>query len=773
MADPFLSFFSLTFFLLLNLSSISSLPTVSISHINSNQTLICALTKSPAQQQTRLNCTSTNSPAGFQLPVNDGHRYSFVGIVGGAGFLCALSSPSLNPSAARTSFLVCWRFLPNGSTVYKRIYLGPSLKDIDSGDSHVCGIVSGTNQLVCWQWDQFNDNPILNRSKFHSSITVGENHVCGFSQSGEITCLGDNSNNFNITNSSPVGNYSAISAGYNRVCAVNSTGGLDCWGDTMISKPNGVFKSVSMGDNRFCAIRHDGTVLCWGENGFSLPENLRQVSFESLQVNRGAFCGILTLNYSLYCWGNESLNSNSIIFADVLPGLCTTTCDCGTIPNYGTFCSGTLMICKPCVYNQSPPESLLPSVPPLLPPRSNGGWSTKMIAYLVVGIVGASSFLIVLCFFFFRFCKSNEGSRVHDSGPMESIQIASQLQASNRILVKKLSHLISTGNANHLEEFTLQTIIDATNGFSDKNRIGIGSFGVVYRAILANGQTVAVKRAESTSTSSCPGGTKKRQEDTNNAFVNELEFLSRVNHKNLVQLLGFCEEKNELVLVYEFMENGSLHDHLHDFYSSNVMSWPDRIKLALDAARGVEYLHEYADPPIIHRDIKSSNILLDGDWTGKVSDFGLSLLGPPDDGSHLSLRAAGTVGYMDPEYYKFEQLTAKSDVYSFGVVLLEILSGLRAIHKNEGGERRNVVDVVVPYIVHEEIHRILDHKVPPPTPFEIEAVKYVGYFAVDCVTLEGRDRPTMSEVVSCLERALTACSTVPAFSRSSDGSLHE
>ncbi|CAI9267182.1 unnamed protein product [Lactuca saligna] len=741
MADSLLALFSLAFFLFLNFPSISSLPTVSISHINSNQTLICALTKSPAQQQTRLNCTTTSSPNGFQLPINEGSRYPFVGIVGGAGFLCALSSPFSNPSTTPTSFLVCWRFLNNGTTVYKRVYLGPSLQDIDSGDSHVCGIVSATNQLLCWQWDQFNDDSNVNRSQFRSSVTVGENYVCGFSEFGEIRCVGNNSNTFNITNSSPVGNYSVISAGYNRVCAVNSTGGLDCWGDAITSKPNGVFKSVSMGDNRFCAIRDNGTVICWGGNDFSLPENLRQVSFEALQANR-----------------------------DVIPGLCTTTCNCGTIPNYGSFCSRTLMICKPCVYNQDPPESVPSPVPPPLPPPRNSGWSTKMVAFLVVGIVGCSSILAVLIFLIFRFCKSNEGSRVHDSGPMEDIQIASQLQTSNRILVKKLSHLVSTGNANHLEEFTLQTIINATDNFSDENRIGIGSFGSVYRAILPNGQKVAVKRAESTSSSSLPGGTKKRKEDTDNAFVNELEFLSRVNHKNLVQLLGFCEENNELVLVYEFMEKGSLHEHLHEFFSSNIMSWPARIKLALDAARGVEYLHVYAEPPIIHRDIKSSNILLDGDWTGKVSDFGLSLMGPPDDGSHLSLRAAGTVGYMDPEYYKFEQLNAKSDVYSFGVVLLELLSGLRAIHKNEAGERRNVVDVVVPYIVHEEMHRILDHKVPPPTPFEIEAVKYVGYLAVDCVTLEGRDRPCMSEVVSCLERALMACLTVPSFSRSSNSS---
>ncbi|KVH98235.1 Concanavalin A-like lectin/glucanase, subgroup, partial [Cynara cardunculus var. scolymus] len=489
---------------------------------------------------------TTSSPALIQLPSNVGTSHSFVGIVGGTRFVCALSSPFLSSSATLTSFLVCWRFLLDGRTVYKRVYLGPSLKDIDSGETHVCGIVSSTNQLLCWQWNQFNDF-IPNRIQLRSSVAVGENYVCGLTEFGEIRCLGDYTNRFNTIKSFPVGNYSVVSAGYNRVCGIDSGGGLDCTDETM-EKPNGVFKSVSIGDNRFCAIRVDGRVICWGENDFRLPENLQQFSFAGLQANRGVFCGILTTNYSLYCWGNESLNSisNSIVFEDVVPGLCTSSCACRTIPNYMTFCGSDLMICEPCVYGRAPPES---------PPPQNGGWSNQMVAYMVVGSIGCLSFVLVFVFMIFRFCKSSEGSRVHNSGPMEDIQIASQVQNSNRILVKKLSHLISMGNGNHLQEFALQTIMDATDNFSSDHRIGVGSFGSVYHAILNDGRKVAVKRAELTNPSRCAGGINKRQEDTNNAFVNELEFLSRVNHKNLVQLLGFCEENNELVLVYEYMEN--------------------------------------------------------------------------------------------------------------------------------------------------------------------------------------------------------------------------
>ncbi|PHU20338.1 Serine/threonine-protein kinase-like protein CCR4 [Capsicum chinense] len=326
------------------------------------------------------------------------------------------------------------------------------------------------------------------------------------------------------------------------------------------------------------------------------------------------------------------------------------------------------------------------------------------------------------------------------------------------------------GNGGHLQEFSLLVLLQVTNNFSEEHKIGTGSFGSVYHATLEDGREVAIKRAEASASSSYAGGSKYRQEDKDSAFLNELEFLSRLNHKNLVRLLGYCEDNNERVLVFEYRNNGTLHDHLHRLENSPLTSWTARIKVALNATRGVEYLHEYTVPTVIHRDIKSSNILLDTNGNAKVSDFGLSLLGPQDDETHLSLRATGTVGYMDPEYYRLQQLTTKSDVYSLGVTMLELLSGYKAIHKNENGVPRNVVDFVVPYIVQDEIHRVLDRRVPPPTPFEIEAVSHVGYLAADCTTLEGRDRPTMTEIVNNLERAFQACLATPNFSRSNTDS---
>ena len=296
----------------------------------------------------------------------------------------------------------------------------------------------------------------------------------------------------------------------------------------------------------------------------------------------------------------------------------------------------------------------------------------------------------------------------------------------------------------HSKQFPLQMLLKATNNFSKDNKIETRSSGSAYRAILSDGQEVAVKR-----------------KDNYHAFLCELKTLSRLNHSNLIRLLGYCKDRNVRILVYKYMKNGTLYDHLHELKSTPLMSWATRIKVALDAARGIEYLHVYAVPPIIHRNIKSSNILLDATWTAKVSDFSLSEEAPDDEKSHHwsddNYPVVGTIGYMDPEYFVLQKLTTKIDVYSFGVVLLEMLSGYKAVHYLENGERRTLVDFVVPYIVRHEIHRVLDPKVTPPTPFEMEALAYVGFLALVCVSLRGRDRPSMTEIVNSLKSALDAC----------------
>ncbi|KAK1324128.1 Serine/threonine-protein kinase-like protein CCR4 [Acorus calamus] len=264
---------------------------------------------------------------------------------------------------------------------------------------------------------------------------------------------------------------------------------------------------------------------------------------------------------------------------------------------------------------------------------------------------------------------------------------------------------------------------------------------------------------------------QRDNKDKECAFLSELAALSRLSHKNLVRLFGYCSEGAERILVYEFVANGSLYDHLfHGNQPGPIESWAIRLRIALDAARGIEYLHTYAVPPIVHRDIKSSNILLDSDWTAKVADFGLSRKNP--DGSCTSgadvEAGAQPKGQCTARRGRLQRLTTKSDVYSFGVVLLELLTGLKAVHWDEEARApRNVVDCVE----EEEVHCPLDRRIPPPTPAEIEAVGQLGYIAATCVRLKSCDRPTMTDVVAGLERALLTCLELECLSRSTTGNL--
>ncbi|WOG97195.1 hypothetical protein DCAR_0416535 [Daucus carota subsp. sativus] len=757
--------FSLSFLPL----SLVSLPTFSISRSpHDNSIVICSV----MQQRHQLSCKT------FAHQVED-RKYdeigefegvSFSGVVGGDGYVCGLDEDRSN--------IICWRFGGgDGVVVSKRIYSGPVVDDLASGRERICGVLGGGRSLECWQWRKFKRPG----AKFSGGLAVGGDFVCGLVGLGQIQCFGNLSG---VGGGVFRGNYSSVAAGLGHFCAISVRGRIKCWGDNLVGDPpKGLFKGLALGDGRSCGIRVDGRVVCWGEGGFRLPWGLEGTSFEAIEANGGVFCGVGTKDYGLYCWGDEVFDANGLVFENVMAGVCRRECPCGASPGAGRFCGQGLMVCKPC----DPVPTVENPVPVWVPePESKHGgvnWTTKNVALLVVGCVGTCSSVILLFVLCFRYKKGTRGShRVHDSGPLDDVEMPPQLTSPKEaarapVLEKRLSQMFSMENGGNLEDFSFSVLVRATNSFSDEHKIGSGSFGSVYRATLQDGREVAIKRAQLTKCPSLDGARggvnyniTKRQDENEYAFVNELECLSRLNHKNLVRLLGFCEDCNEYALIYEYMNNGSLHDHLHNPQTNATMSWPTRIQVALDAARGIQYLHVYADPPIIHRDIKSSNILLDSTWTAKVSDFGLSLMGPQENMSHLSLHAAGTVGYIDPEYFRLQQLTTKSDVYSFGVLLLELLSGYKAIHLNEERMPRNVVDYMVPYIVQDNIHHVLDPKLPPPTPLEIEAIAYIGYLATDCVMLGSQDRPTMSDIVNSLERALLACFAAPALSHSSTNS---
>ncbi|WVZ98990.1 hypothetical protein U9M48_044356 [Paspalum notatum var. saurae] len=286
--------------------------------------------------------------------------------------------------------------------------------------------------------------------------------------------------------------------------------------------------------------------------------------------------------------------------------------------------------------------------------------------------------------------------------------------------------------------FSFIELRNCTNNFSERHEIGSGGYGKVYKGTLVDGTRVAIKRAER---GSMQGVVE---------FKNEIELLSRVHHRNLVSLVGFCFEQGEQMLVYEYISNGTLRENL--LVRGTYLDWKKRLRIAIGSARGLAYLHELADPPIIHRDVKSTNILLDDHLKAKVADFGLSKLVADTQKGHVSTQVKGTLGYLDPEYYMTQQLSEKSDVYSFGVVMLELVSGRQPI---EGGK----------YIVREVrlaidpndrdyygLRALLD-------PAIRDAARTPGFrrfvqLAMRCVDETAAERPAMGEVVKEIEAML-------------------
>ncbi|CAA0833729.1 Probable LRR receptor-like serine/threonine-protein kinase [Striga hermonthica] len=282
----------------------------------------------------------------------------------------------------------------------------------------------------------------------------------------------------------------------------------------------------------------------------------------------------------------------------------------------------------------------------------------------------------------------------------------------------------------------LADLEQATNNFS--KQIGKGSFGPVYYGKMKDGKEVAVK----TMADSSSHGTKQ--------FVTEVALLSRIHHRNLVPLIGFCEEMQQRMLVYEYMHNGTLHDHIHDPDNQKQLDWLARLRIAEDAAKGLEYLHTGCNPSIIHRDVKTSNILLDINMRAKVSDFGLSRQAE-ENLTHVSSVARGTVGYVDPEYYANQQLTEKSDVYSFGIVLLELISGRKPVSTEEYGSDWSIVHWARSLIRKGDVLSIID----PPLlgTLKVESVWRIAEVAIQCVDQHSLSRPRMQDIILAIQDA--------------------
>ncbi|XP_022765897.1 putative wall-associated receptor kinase-like 16 [Durio zibethinus] len=305
------------------------------------------------------------------------------------------------------------------------------------------------------------------------------------------------------------------------------------------------------------------------------------------------------------------------------------------------------------------------------------------------------------------------------------------------LLREQLSKLKECGETGKI--FTADELEKATNNYHETRILGKGGQGSVYKGILPDGRRIAIKK-------SVIGDQSQVQQ-----FINEVNVLSQINHRNVVKLLGCCLETQVPLLVYEYARNGTLFDHLHNAAYASVISWETRLKIATQTAEALAYLHSAASPPIIHRDVKLTNILLDENYNTKVSDFCASRL-VPSDKTQVTTLVQGTLGYLDPEYLHTSQLTKKSDVYSFGVVLIELLTGLRVLSFERPEQERNLSMYFVSAVKGGLLLEILDRRVLNEK--NIEQLKEVATLARRCVRVKGEERPTMKEVVSELEGLL-------------------
>lgn len=304
-----------------------------------------------------------------------------------------------------------------------------------------------------------------------------------------------------------------------------------------------------------------------------------------------------------------------------------------------------------------------------------------------------------------------------------------------------------------VQTFSLQYLEAATQQY--KTLIGEGGFGSVYRGTLPDGQEVAVKVWSSTSSQ----GTRE--------FENELNFLSAIRHENLVPLLGYCCEHDQQILVYPFMSNGSLQDRLYgEAATRKTLDWPTRLSIALGAARGLMYLHTFAGRSVIHRDVKSSNILLDHSMCAKVADFGFSKYAPQEGESGVSLEVRGTAGYLDPEYYSTQHLSAKSDVFSFGVVLLEIISGREPLNIRRPRNEWSLVEWAKPFIRESRIDEIVDPSIKGG--YHAEAMWRMVEVALACIEPFSAYRPSMVDIVRELEDAFIIENNASEYMKSID-----
>ncbi|CAJ1956064.1 unnamed protein product [Sphenostylis stenocarpa] len=379
--------------------------------------------------------------------------------------------------------------------------------------------------------------------------------------------------------------------------------------------------------------------------------------------------------------------------------------------------------------------SLVTGAGPMAIASGSSSKSIGMIVGVIIGVVGA----VVLAGVFFVLCMRRR-KLVRQRQSKTWVPLSINDGTTSHTMGSKYSNGTTLSAASNYEyRVPFLAVQEATNNFDESWVIGIGGFGKVYKGELSDGRKVAVKRGN------------PRSQQGLAEFQTEIEMLSQFRHRHLVSLIGYCDERSEMILIYEYMEKGTLKSHL---YGSGLpsLSWKERLEICIGSARGLHYLHTGYAKAVIHRDVKSANILLDENLMAKVADFGLSKTGPEIDQTHVSTAVKGSFGYLDPEYFRRQQLTEKSDVYSFGVVLFEVLCARPVIDPTLPREMVNLAEWAMKWQKKGQLEQIIDQtlagKIRP------DSLRKFGETAEKCLADYGVDRPSMGDVLWNLEYAL-------------------
>ncbi|KAJ4718212.1 putative Kinase [Melia azedarach] len=447
-------------------------------------------------------------------------------------------------------------------------------------------------------------------------------------------------------------------------------------------------------------------VLEWGKHNGSCTEYFNS---DNTRCDRDGYC-IIQLDSGFVCLCN---NNRSSSFQDICRGLLI----CNTTSGYN---------CSNCPHGYYLDYSSSNNDPECSPSKSLASFGKKSrVKYIVIGSISGGLgmlFLTIGTWWLYKFVKQRKETKRKQKFFRRNGGLLLQQEISS-----------TNGNIEKTKVFTSKELEKATDNFNMNRILGQGGQGTVYKGMLADGKIVAIKRS------------KVMDESKVEEFINEVVILSQINHRNVVKLLGCCLETEVPLLVYEFVPNGNLFEYIHDQNQEFPITWEMRLRIAVEISGALSYLHSAASIPIYHRDIKTTNILLDDKYRAKVSDFGTSRSMAIDQ-THMTTLVHGTFGYLDPEYFRSSQFTDKSDVYSFGVVLAELLTGEKPIRLINSEEDKSLVAYFLYAMKENRLFEILDARIIKEG--RKDDIITVAELAKKCLNLNGKKRPTMKEVAT-------------------------